>query len=184
MALIDKTIYPVLPNNLPQKVIAQHYTLNVYELEFTVNKTLSLSNQIYEEMFMVAISVKEGKVKPSGFLNKIAYCGGHNKLYLAFRELGRALRSIYILKYICDFDLRKEANAKGFQIDLIFERADRVMTVCEIKYLLNPVASKIINDFENKIALCDYLKDKTIHKVLITASEPENSLKIKAILIK
>lgn len=63
------------------------------------------------EMFRVAISVKEGKVKPSAFLNKLAYCGGRNKLYMAFRELGRALRTAYILKYICDFDLRKEVHA-------------------------------------------------------------------------
>ncbi len=64
-----------------------------------------------EEMFRVAISIKEGKIKPSSFLNKIAYCGGRNKLYIAFRELGRALRTIYILKYINDFDLRKEVHA-------------------------------------------------------------------------
>ncbi|MDB6096491.1 MAG: transposase, TnpA family [Francisellaceae bacterium] len=64
-----------------------------------------------EEMFRVALSVKEGKVKPSAFLNKIAYCGGRNNLYLAFRELGRALRTAYILKYISDFDLRKEVHA-------------------------------------------------------------------------
>jgi TnpA family transposase len=64
-----------------------------------------------EEMFRVALSIKEGKIKPSAFLNKIAYCGGRNKLYLAFRELGRALRTAYILKYISDFDLRKEVHA-------------------------------------------------------------------------
>lgn len=64
-----------------------------------------------EEMFRVALSIKEGKIKPSAFLNKLAYCGGRNKLYLAFRELGRALRTTYILKYISDFDLRKEVHA-------------------------------------------------------------------------
>ncbi len=64
-----------------------------------------------EEMFRVAISIKEGKIKPSLFLNKLAYCGGRNKLYLAFRELGRVLRTIYLLQYINDFELRKEVHA-------------------------------------------------------------------------
>ncbi len=64
-----------------------------------------------EEMFRVVISIKEGKIRPSEFLNKLAYCGGRNKLYMAFRELGRALRTTYILTYIGDFDLRKEVHA-------------------------------------------------------------------------
>jgi hypothetical protein len=46
MTLIDKTIYPMIPNDLPQKVVSQHYTLSIDELEFTVNKTLNLNTQV------------------------------------------------------------------------------------------------------------------------------------------
>lgn len=84
-----------------------------------------------EEMFRVAISIKEGKIKPSAFLNKIAYCGGRNKLYLAFRELGRALRTTYILKYISDFDLRKEVHAATCKSEEFNEYVDWVSFVSD-----------------------------------------------------
>jgi len=84
-----------------------------------------------EEMFRVAISIKEGKVKPSEFLNKIAYCGGRNKLYLAFRELGRALRTTYILKYICDFDLRKEVHAATCKSEEFNEYVDWISFISD-----------------------------------------------------
>lgn len=67
----------------------------------------------------------------------------------------------------------------GFQIDLLFDRADNVVTICEIKYLINQVTAKVISDFEQKIALFNNKKNKTIHKVLITSSEPDNNLKNK-----
>lgn len=41
MTLINKTIYPIIPVDLPDKIIKEHYTLNAKELEFTVNKTIN-----------------------------------------------------------------------------------------------------------------------------------------------
>ena len=98
-------------------------SLNLYKSskadKFELLDSLFKSNAVHwndildntDEMFRVAISIREGKIKPSEFLNKLAYCGGRNKLYVAFRELGRALRTTYILKYIANFDLRKEVHA-------------------------------------------------------------------------
>lgn len=84
-------------------------TLDAVFKAATINWDHILNN--VEEMFRIAISIKEGKIKPSLFLNKLAYCNGRNKLYLAFRELGRALRTIYLLEYLSDFELRKEVHA-------------------------------------------------------------------------
>ena len=47
MALINKTIYPVIPNNLPEKILQEHYTLTAKELKFAVAKTINSKNQIY-----------------------------------------------------------------------------------------------------------------------------------------
>ncbi|GJM06344.1 MAG: ATPase [marine bacterium B5-7] len=64
----------------------------------------------------------------------------------------------------------------GFQIDLLYDRADNVLTVCEIKYLTGKVPKKVINDFEMKLAHLKTKKEKTIHKVLITAEGAEQSV--------
>lgn len=64
----------------------------------------------------------------------------------------------------------------GFQIDLIYERDDRVYTICEIKYLKDKVKSSVIKEFEEKLSLFDGKKNYSIHKVLITAEGADNAV--------
>ncbi len=63
------------------------------------------------------------------------------------------------------------------QIDLLFDRKDRTLTICEIKYQQAPVSKSVVAEFERKIESLNIKKRKTIQKVLITASEPEPALK-------
>lgn len=57
----------------------------------------------------------------------------------------------------------------NFQIDLIFDRSDHVVTVCEIKYLQIAVGTEVIEDFEKKLESFRKKTKKNIHKVLISA---------------
>lgn len=63
-----------------------------------------------------------------------------------------------------------EKQEKNYQIDLVFDRDDKVITVCEIKYLQSPVDVTLIAEFERKLALFPNEKHKQIHKVLIASS--------------
>lgn len=65
------------------------------------------------------------------------------------------------------FSKATEREQAGYQIDLLFDRADHVYTICEIKYLHSKVGSSVINEFEKKLALFPNPGNKTIHKVLI-----------------
>jgi len=65
------------------------------------------------------------------------------------------------------FSRSTDKKNPGYQIDLIFDRADNVYTICEIKYLQRPVGSKVIAEFEKKLELFPNKSNKTIHKVLI-----------------
>ena len=64
----------------------------------------------------------------------------------------------------------------NFQIDLMFDRADGVFTICEIKYLQNKVGTKIIDEMERKIEYLPNPKHKTIHKVLICKEGIDDTL--------
>jgi AAA+ ATPase superfamily predicted ATPase len=64
----------------------------------------------------------------------------------------------------------------GYQIDLVYERDDKVSTICEIKYLMSKVTSKVIDEFEQKLALFPNKKNNTIHKVLIASKGASDSL--------
>jgi uncharacterized protein len=74
------------------------------------------------------------------------------------------------------FSKSTQGNAPGYQIDLIFDRADGVYTICEIKYVQAKISSKIIADFEKKLSLFPNPKNKTIQKVLIASDGAEKGL--------
>ncbi len=69
---------------------------------------------------------------------------------------------------------RKDA---GVQVDLLFDRADHVITICEMKCSLTPVGRKIIQEVERKAAVIRRkYPSKTIQKVLIILGKPTREL--------
>jgi TnpA family transposase len=59
------------------------------------------------EMLRGAVSIGAGKIKPSTVLRRLAKYSRKNKLYFAFRELGYAVRTIFLLEYLSDVELRR-----------------------------------------------------------------------------
>ena len=65
----------------------------------------------------------------------------------------------------------------GVQIDLLFNRKDNVITLCEMKYLLSPVGVEVIEEVEQKVQILQSkLGNKTIQRILITRSNPTKDL--------
>lgn len=75
------------------------------------------------------------------------------------------------------FNKASQREPQGYQLDLVFERDDKVLTVCEVKYHRGPVAKKVISEFEKKIEKLSLAKKLTLHKVLITVEGAEQSVK-------
>ena len=65
----------------------------------------------YYDMLRVVISIKKGKVKASTILRRLNSKSRKNKLYFAFRELGRAVRTEFLLNFIDDPEMRREIQA-------------------------------------------------------------------------
>jgi TnpA family transposase len=63
------------------------------------------------DMLRVALSISQGKVRASTILRKLGTYSRKNKLFAAFRELGRVVRTIFLLQFINDEDLRRTINA-------------------------------------------------------------------------
>ncbi|MDD5581025.1 MAG: transposase [Methylobacter sp.] len=59
------------------------------------------------DMLQVAQSIRAGRISPSTILRKLGTASRKNKLYYAFRELGRVIRTISLLEYISDHELRR-----------------------------------------------------------------------------
>ncbi|HET9643527.1 MAG TPA: Tn3 family transposase, partial [Burkholderiaceae bacterium] len=66
----------------------------------------------YEDLLRVAVSIKAGMVTPSTLLRRLGSASRKNKLYFAFRELGRVIRTMFLLRYINDPELRRTIHAE------------------------------------------------------------------------
>jgi TnpA family transposase len=62
-------------------------------------------------MLRVALSIKEGRLTPSTILRRLGTYSRKNRLYHAFRELGRAMRTGFLLRFLADPDLRATIQA-------------------------------------------------------------------------
>jgi TnpA family transposase len=63
------------------------------------------------DMLRVGISIAAGTITPSTILRRLGTYSRKNRLYLAFRELGVAVRTGFLLQYIGDSDLRSTIQA-------------------------------------------------------------------------
>jgi len=74
------------------------------------------------------------------------------------------------------FNRATNLESPGYQIDLLYDRGDKVYTICEIKYLQTKVNSKVIAEFEKKLSLFPNPQNRTIQKVLITTEGADETL--------
>lgn len=75
----------------------------------TINWSL-IENHL-PDMLRVALSIKAGKISPSTILRRLGTHSRKNKLYFAFRELGRAIRTMFLLRYVNEVELRKVVHS-------------------------------------------------------------------------
>ena len=62
-------------------------------------------------MMRVAVSIRTGNILPSDILQRLKSSSRKNKLSFGFRELDRVLRTIFLLRYLSDGELRRTIQA-------------------------------------------------------------------------
>lgn len=77
---------------------------------FTGQVDWNLIESMLSDMLRVVVSIRTGAILPSGILRRLGSYGRKNRLYFALRELGRAVRSMFLLRYLSDLDLRHIIN--------------------------------------------------------------------------
>ena len=74
---------------------------------FSTQVEWDLIETMLPDMLRVALSIKAGTIMPSTILRRLATYSRKNKLSFAFRELGRVVRTIFLLQYISSLELRQ-----------------------------------------------------------------------------
>ncbi len=75
------------------------------------------------------------------------------------------------------FFRRGNVHDIGAQVDLLYDRADKVYTVCEVKYQDAPIGTEVIAQVERKLQALPTKPNRSIQKVLITNSGISTGLK-------
>lgn len=66
----------------------------------------------FPDMLRVVVSIKLGKISPSTILRRLGTHSRRNKVYFAFRELGKVIRTMFLLRYVSDVEMRKVIHAE------------------------------------------------------------------------
>ena len=78
---------------------------------FTAQVDWDLIATLIPDMMRVAVSIRTGNILPSDILRRLNSSSRKNKLYFGFRELGRVVRTIFLLRYLSDAELRRTIQA-------------------------------------------------------------------------
>ena len=134
---------------------------------FTKTVDWNLIETHWQDMMQVVLSIQAGKVLPSMLLRKLNSHNRRNKLYRAFRELGRVTRTLFLLRYISEANLRHTIRAETTKIESyndflawisfggqIIKSGDPIKQTKQIKYT-NLVANSIM--LQNVVDLTEVL---------------------------
>lgn len=71
----------------------------------------------WQDMLQVVLSINAGKISSSLLLRKLGSYSKRNKLCLALRELGYVVRTLFLLDYISDVELREDITAQTNKVE-------------------------------------------------------------------
>jgi TnpA family transposase len=106
----------------------------------------------WKDLMQVVLSVNAGKVMPSTLLRKLGNYSRNNRVYLAYRELGRVVRTIFLLDYISDPKMREEIHANTNKVEAFNGFAKWINFGGEILQENDPEEQEKLIKFNNLVA--------------------------------
>lgn len=71
----------------------------------------------WKDLMQIAISIQAGRIASPMLLRKLSNESRYNRMFAAARELGRVLRTVYLLRWINSKEMRQEVNAETNKIE-------------------------------------------------------------------
>ena len=71
----------------------------------------------WPDLLQVALSIKAGTISSAQLLRRLGSYSRRNRLYQAFRELGRVVRTIFLLEFLNDAKLREQITATTNKVE-------------------------------------------------------------------
>ena len=84
---------------------------------FTQVVDWDLIERYWQDMMQVVLSIQAGQVLPSMLLQKLGVYSRKSSLYKAFSELGRVERTLFLLDFMSNADLRQQIRAETTKVE-------------------------------------------------------------------
>jgi TnpA family transposase len=133
----------------------------------------------WQDMMQVVLSISAGKVTSALLLRKLGSYSRKNKLYLAFQELGRVIRTQFLLEYISDVEMRETITEETNKVEAYNGLSEWVSFGS--RYL---VASNDEDEMEKAIKYNSVLTDSIILQNIVDETNILAQLKEEGHLIK
>ncbi|MDD1458477.1 transposase, partial [Dolichospermum sp. ST_sed7] len=126
----------------------------------------------WQDMMQVVLSIKSGKISSMLLLRKLGSYSRKNKLYYALQELGRAIRTQFLLEYISDIEMREAITETTNKVESYNKLSDWVSFGSEIL-----VASNDEEEMEKAIKHRGLLTDAVILQNIVDITATGGQLK-------
>jgi TnpA family transposase len=120
----------------------------------------------WADLMQVALSIRAGKMSSSLLLRKLNNYSRKNRLYRAFQELGRAIRTQFLLEYISNVELRETITATTNKVEQYNQLCDWASFGS-----IELVASNDENEMEKAVKYNDIITNSVILQNIIDMSE-------------
>ena len=166
-------IQKYVPYNLKEKSLLVRYRIQDQYLHFYFNFIHGIEARIQSGEFHQEPSKA---IKMTQYQQWLGYA--YERFCIKYHYIIAKMLGISGVNYrVGSYFSRKTNEAQpGYQIDLLFDRDDNVITICEIKYTQTKVSSAIIDEMEKKLERFKNPKNKTIQLVLITRNGATDDL--------
>lgn len=120
----------------------------------------------WQDFMQVVLSIKQGKLSSSLLLRKLNNYSRKNRLYRAFQELGYVIRTIFLLEYISNVELRETITAET-------NKVEQYNQLCEWASFgaVELVASNDEDEMEKAVKYCDIITNSIILQNIIDMSD-------------
>ena len=76
-----------------------------------------LIEELWNDMMQVVLSIKAGKISSSHLLQRLTNYAKKNKLLQAFQELGKVVRTMFLIEYVSSIEVREEITANTNKVE-------------------------------------------------------------------
>ncbi|MFD5029343.1 Tn3 family transposase [Streptomyces sp. NPDC058405] len=108
----------------------------------------------FEDLMRVVLSIREGKLSSAALLPRLGNESRRNRVYQAYRELGRVIRTIVLLRFLSEPELRESIQAMTNKVEVFHKFSNWLMFASDVLQDNDPVHQEKIIKFNELLANC------------------------------